>query len=72
MNNLYLKTQIMAKSLGYSSDFLLSNRGVIFFEGVHYFTKPRRIDWSVIKMIEWVENRSISPIAHNALQKMGF
>lgn len=55
----YLKTKDMAQKLGYSSDFLLSNREILFFEGEHYFPKERRIDWKISKMEEWVENRNI-------------
>jgi hypothetical protein len=50
----------MAKLIGYSGDYLLKNREVLFFETVHYFPKEKRIDWKVSKMIEWVENKNIS------------
>ena len=59
-NPLYLKTNDMAKMIGYSGDYLLKNREVIFFQGIHYFPKEKRIDWKVDKMIEWVENKNIS------------
>jgi hypothetical protein len=59
-NPLYLKTNDMAKLLGYSGDYLLRNRGILFFENVHYFPKEKRLDWKVDKMIEWVENKNIS------------
>ena len=59
-NPLYLKTNDMAKMIGYSGDYLLKNREVTFFQGIHYFPKEKRIDWKVDKMIEWVENKNIS------------
>jgi len=52
----YLKTKDMARKLGYSSDFLLKNRNLLFFEGEHFFPKDNRIDWKVSIMIAWVEN----------------
>ena len=55
---MYMKTRTMAKSLGYSSDFLLNNRELIFFEGEHYFTKDRRINWKINAMTDWIENRT--------------
>ena len=64
---LYLKTKDMAKLIGYSSDYLLNNRDVIFFENIHYFSKSKRIDWKVSKMIEWVENQNLSDKAKNIL-----
>ncbi|AKF25853.1 hypothetical protein YH65_11025 [Sulfurovum lithotrophicum] len=66
---MYRKTRDMAKLIGYSPDYLLRNRGVHFFEGVHYFTKTKRIDWKVSRMVEWVENQSVtvSPQAQNIL-----
>lgn len=66
-NSLYLKTNDMAKTLGYSSDYLLDNRGVIFFEDVHYFPKTKRINWKVDEMIAWVENKNISKQAKEIL-----
>lgn len=57
---LYLKTNDMAKLIGYSGDYLLKNREVIFIQGVHYFPKDKRIDWKVSKILEWVENKNIS------------
>lgn len=56
----YLKTKDMAKFIGYSQDFLLSKRDVLFFAGIHFFPKEKRIDWNVDKMIEWVEDKQIS------------
>jgi len=56
----YLQTRQMATLIGYSKDYLLRNRGILFFEGTHYFTKPRRTDWKVAAMIAWVENQTIS------------
>ena len=50
----------MAKLLGYSSDYLLKYKEIIFFENTHYFPKEKRIDWKVSKMVEWVENQTIS------------
>jgi len=59
-NSRYLKTNDMAKLIGYSRDYLLKNRDIYFFEGVHYFIKDKRHNWKVQKMISWVENQSIS------------
>jgi len=59
-NTLYLKTRDMAKLIGYSPDYLLKNREIMFFKNVHYFPKQKRIDWKISKMIEWVENKTIS------------
>ncbi len=56
----YLKTKNMAQKLGYSTDFLLNNRNLLFFEGEHFFTKDNRIDWKVSRMIAWVENLDAS------------
>ena len=64
---LYLKTNDMAKLIGYSGDYLLKNREILFFEGIHYFPKEKRLDWKVAKMIEWVEGNSISDKAKNIL-----
>jgi hypothetical protein len=64
---LYLKTNDMAKLIGYSEDYLLKNRHIVFFENIHYFTKNKRIDWKVSKMIEWVENKNISDKEKNIL-----
>lgn len=64
---LYLKTNAMAKLIGYSGDYLLKNREVLFFEGIHYFPKEKRIDWKVSKMIEWVENQTMSDQAKQIL-----
>lgn len=68
MINNYLKTKAMANYLGYSSDFLLNNRDLIFFEGVHYFPKGKRIDWKVPTMESWVENKSVSAQALEILE----
>jgi hypothetical protein len=65
--SLYLQTRPMAKMIGYSKDYLLRNRGILFFEGTHYFTKPRRTDWKVSAMIAWIENKSISDQAKEIL-----
>ncbi|SFV56980.1 hypothetical protein MNB_SV-3-1341 [hydrothermal vent metagenome] len=64
---LYLKTNDMAKLIGYSGDYLLKNREILFFKGVHFFPKEKRIDWKVDKMIEWVEGNSLSDKAKNIL-----
>jgi hypothetical protein len=64
---LYLKTNDMAKLIGYSGDYLLKNREILFFKGVHFFPKEKRIDWKVDKMIEWVEGNSLSDQAKNIL-----
>ena len=66
-NPLYLKTNDMAKLIGYSGDFLLKNRDLLFFEGIHYFPKEKRIDWKVSKMIEWVESQTMSDQAKQIL-----
>lgn len=64
---LYLKTNDMAKLVGYSGDYLLKNRDTVFLKGVHYFPKEKRIDWKVSKVIEWVENQNLSAQAKNIL-----
>lgn len=63
----YLPTPKMAKTLGYSTDYLLRNRGVIFFEGKHFFSKDKRIDWKVSEMTSWIENNNISDKAKEIL-----
>ena len=63
----YLKTNDMAKLIGYSGDYLLKNREILFFKGIHFFPKKKRIDWKVAKMIEWVEGNSISDKAKDIL-----
>lgn len=68
MTPMYLKTKEMAQVIGYSSDFLLNNRNLLFFEDEHYFTKNKRINWKVSKMIDWVENRNVSPKANAILE----
>ena len=68
MENTYMKTTAMAKVLGYSSDFLLNNRGIIFFEGEHYFTQDKRINWKISAMTDWIENRTISNQANEILK----
>ena len=64
---LYLKTKDMAKLIGYSGDYLLKNREILFFEDVHYFSKEKRINWKTSKMIEWVENQNLSDKAKEIL-----
>jgi len=66
-DSLYLQTGAMAKRIGYSKDYLLRNRGILFFEDIHYFSKPKRTDWKVSKMIEWVENKHVSAKAKDIL-----
>jgi len=63
----YLKTNDMAKLIGYSRDYLLKNREILFFEDIHYYTKEKRINWKVTKMIEWVENKNLSDKAKEIL-----
>ena len=65
--SLYYKTNDMAKLIGYSGDFLLKNREILFFENIHYYTKEKRINWKVDKMIEWVENKNLSNQAKEIL-----
>ena len=60
----------MAEMIGYSPDFLLNNRDLLFFEGEHYFTKNRRINWKVSKVIDWVENREVSSKALQMLERI--
>ena len=64
---LFLKTKDMGKLIGYSGDYLLKHREVLFFINIHYFPKEKRIDWKVSKMLEWVENKSISTQANDIL-----
>ena len=64
---LYLKTNDMAKLIGYSGDYLLKNREIIFMQGVHYFPKNKRIDWKVTKVLEWVENQNLSDKAKDII-----
>jgi len=60
----YLKTSDMAKMIGYSKDYLLRNRGILFFEGDHFFMKKGRTNWKVARIIEWIENKTpIQPIS---------
>ena len=68
--NMYLKTKKMAEILGYSSDFLLNNRGLIFFEILHYFTKDKRINWKIAAMTDWIENKNVSIQALKILEKV--
>ncbi|MCH9741480.1 MAG: hypothetical protein K0U38_11680 [Epsilonproteobacteria bacterium] len=63
----YLKTNDMAKHIGYSGDFLLKNKEVIFFKNVHYFPKEKRTNWKVSEMVAWVENKNISDKAKSVL-----
>jgi len=64
---LYLKTSSMAKLIGYSRDYLLDNREILFFEKIHYFPKEKRIDWKVSEMVAWVENQNLSDKAKEIL-----
>ncbi|UFH58861.1 hypothetical protein [Sulfurovum mangrovi] len=63
----YLKTNDMAKMIGYSKDYLLKHKGVFFFEGTHYFTKQKRTNWKVSSMIAWIENKNLSDKAKEIL-----
>lgn len=67
---MYLRTKMMAQKLGYSADFLLSQREVLFFEGEHYFCQDKRINWKIEKMTEWIENKSISIQALEILERV--
>ena len=64
---LYLKTKDIAKLIGYSGDYLLKKREILFFEDEHYFSKEKRINWKTSKMIEWVENQNLSDKAKEIL-----
>ena len=64
---LYYKTNDMAKLIGYSGDYLLKNREILFFKDIHFFPKEKRIDWKVDKMIQWVENQNLSDKAKEIL-----
>jgi len=66
--SMYVKTTVMAKILGYSSDFLLNNREIIFFEGEHYFTQEKRINWKIETMTAWIENKNLSTQAQEILK----
>ena len=68
MSKMYVKTRQMAEILGYSNDFLLNNREIIFFEGEHYFTHNKRINWKISKMTDWIENRNISTQSEEILK----
>ena len=57
----------MAKLIGYSGDFLLKNRNIIFYENIHYFTKESRINWKVSEVVAWVENRNTTQKAKEVL-----
>ncbi len=63
----YLKTNDMAKYIGYSGDYLLKNRNILFFENIHYFSREKRINWKVSVMVEWIENKKISDQAKSIL-----
>jgi hypothetical protein len=63
----YLKTNSMAELIGYSGDFLLKNRNILFFENVHYFSKGLRINWKVSEVVSWVENKNMSHQAKSVL-----
>jgi hypothetical protein len=67
---LYMKTSDMANLIGYSGDFLMKNREILFFKDVHYFPKEKRTDWKVSKMIEWVEGKNISSKAQEILNML--
>jgi len=63
----YLKTNDMAAYLGYSGDFLLKNRQILFFKDVHYFPKDKRTNWKVSEMVAWVENKNMTQQVKNIL-----
>jgi len=52
----YLSTGQMAKYLGLSKDFLLSNRGSLFIEGKHYFNPAgiNKLLWNIEAMEGWL------------------
>jgi len=64
----YLKTNSMAQLIGYSGDFLLKNRNILFFENIHYFTKEARINWKVSEMVAWIENENATQKAKDVLK----
>lgn len=57
----YLSTGQMAKYLGLSKDFLLSNRGSLFIEGKHYFNPAgiNKLLWNIEAMEGWVKGYDI-------------
>lgn len=67
MDAQYLKTNDMAAYLGYSGDFLLKNREILFFKDVHYFPKDKRTNWKVSEMVAWVENKNMTQQVKNIL-----
>lgn len=67
INPNYLKTNDMAKHIGYSSHFLLKNKNIIFFENVHYFSKELRTNWKVSEIVAWVENKNMTDQAKSVL-----
>lgn len=68
--NMYLKTKEMAKRLGYSADYLLNNRELLFFKGEHYFIQNKRINWKIEKMIGWIENKNMSIQALEIIERI--
>jgi len=66
--NEYLPISKMAEKIGYSIDYLKKNRGILFFEGTHFFSKPKRTDWKVEPMIAWIENKDVSQEAKEILE----
>ncbi len=68
MENAYVKTKFMGEILGYSPDFLLNNREILFFEGEHYFPQGKRINWKISAMQNWIENKSVSTQAQEILK----
>jgi len=69
--SMYLKTRDMARLIGYSPDYLLQNREILFTRGVHYFPKMNsgkpRIDWKVDAVLAWVEGKELSSKAKSIL-----
>jgi len=63
----YMSTPKMAQFIGYSKDYLMKHREVLFFHGTHYFTRDKRINWKVSEMIAWIENKNMSKKAKEIL-----
>ena len=69
-----LSTGKMAEYLGISKDFLTDNKGILFFEGIHY-TIPRGMKhprWKVEAMEKWFNNMedNISETAKQVLENI--
>lgn len=75
MKPLTLPTSKMAEILGVSVDFLNKNKGILFFEGVHYNTPRGRKNplWVVEEMEKWALNKEpISEKAQKVLDTISF